>query len=97
MSGLVASCFYSWAATNYPSIVGLYIASVCDTSNDYASLDNVIVDEMIIDKTLNPKGYLGTPDDQRMVVKEFGPVFGGIHMGTGSTTSGDRVKELTFI
>jgi len=40
--------------------------------------------------------YLGTPDDQRMVLA-FGESFGDIHISTGSVTSGHRVTELEFI
>lgn len=55
-----------------------------------------IADEMIIAKAQEPEQYLGTPDDQRMV-ESFGAIFGGIHIGTGPVTSGDRVTDLEFI
>ena len=56
----------------------------------------VIADEMVLEKTRNPKCYLGTPDDQRMF-QSFGDDFGPIHIGTGEETSGDRVTDLEII
>jgi hypothetical protein len=60
------------------------------------SLCREIAAEMIIEKTANPKNYLGTPDDQRMVAA-FGPMFGNVHIGAGASSSHDRVTDLTEI
>ena len=55
-----------------------------------------IANEMIIQETNNPLSYLGTPDDQRMCLA-FGDIFGPIHIGTGETSSQDRVTNLELI
>jgi hypothetical protein len=56
----------------------------------------VIADEMIHERSVNPKTYLGTPDDQRMF-QMFGDTFGPIFIGTGEESSGNRVTDLESI
>jgi hypothetical protein len=40
--------------------------------------------------------YLGTPDDGRME-QDFAEIFGKVHIGTGETSSREKVTELEFI
>ena len=74
----------------------------CDEEGGAGRIDDLIAKchiialEIFLEKTRNPVGYLGTPDDQRMV-ETFGDIFGPIHIGPAAVSSGKRVTDLEFI
>jgi hypothetical protein len=81
--------------------------SNCPPIKDFCDLDisrmpmliercRVIAREMVAERAINSRNYMGTSDDQRMV-ESFGEFFGPIFIGTGDVTSGDRVTDLELI